>query len=204
MFTTQMRVVEPGWIVPLLIASLGLFVLDSAISLGIRTLLAPPSSTTIHYLFGALSLRDQVINSLVINPLIGLLNLAVAVYVVGALTSAERGSLNVRALQVLRPYLLAQTVISIINIVIGEPSFALGLTTLGQNPLVGLVIAVINLAIGLYALVASLNALAAGSGRSRLLIFGVVILAGSAIFLVAWVGLGALLALVGIHIPIAI
>ena len=99
---------------------------------------------------------------------------------------------------------LSAEISSIINIVIGEPVFALGLTTLGQNPLVGIVIAVINLAIGLYALVASLNALAAGSGRSRLLIFGVVILAGSAIFLVAWFGLGALLALVGIHIPIAI
>ncbi len=93
-------------------------------------------------------------------------------------------------------------VISGVNIVIGEPVFALGLTALGQNPLVGLVIAVINLAIGIYSLVASLNALAAGSGRGRLLIFGVVILAGSAVFLVAWVGLGALLALVGIHLPI--
>jgi len=204
MFATQMRIIEPGWIAPMLIASIGLFVLDSVISLGIRTLLITPHATSIRYLFGTPSLRDQVINALVINPLLGVLNLAVTVYMVGALTPAERGSLNERAFQVMRPYLLAQIVISIINIVIGEPAFALGLTTLGQNPLVGIVVAVINLAIGLYAIVASLNALAAGSGRSRLLIFGIYVLVFIVSALVVWFGIGALLALVGIHIPIAV
>jgi hypothetical protein len=204
MFATWMRVIKPGWIVPLLITSIGLLLLDSAISLGIRTLLTTPHSTSIRYLFGTPSLRDQVINSLVLNPLIGLLNLAVAVYVVGALTPAERGSLNERAFQVVRPYLLAQIVISIINIVIGEPVFALGLTTLGQNPLVDLVIAVINLAIGLYSLVASLNALAAGSGRSRLLIFGILVVIDTVSFLVVWFALGALLSVVGVHLPVPI
>ena len=101
-----------------------------------------------------------------------------------------------------RPYLLSQMMISSVNIVIGELFFALGLTAVGENPLVNLLITVVNLAIGVYGLIASLNALAAGSGRSRLLIFGVVILAGSAIFLVAWVGLGALFSVLGIHLPI--
>src|SRR6185312_6325902 len=97
MFATQMRIIEPGWIAPMLIASIGLFVLDSVISLGIRTLLITPHATSIRYLFGTPSLRDQVINALVINPLLGVLNLAVTVYMVGALTPAERGSLNERA-----------------------------------------------------------------------------------------------------------
>lgn len=202
MFATWMRIIEPAWIAPLVVTVVGLGFIDSAISLGIRALLASPSSTAIHYLFGAPSMQDQVVNWLVVNPLLGLLNLAVAIYLVAALIPAQQGSFNERALQVARPYLLSQMVISGVNIVIGEPLFALGLTAVGENPLVGFVIAVINLAIGVYGLIASLNALAAGSGRGRLLIFGVVILAGSAIFLVAWVGLGALLSVVGIHLPI--
>lgn len=201
-YATWMRVVEPGWIAPLVVAVIGLGFVDSAISLGIRALLAPPSSTTIHYLFGEPSMRDQVVSWLLVNPLLGLLNLAVAIYLIAALIPAQQGSLNERALQVARPYLLSQMVISGVNIVIGEPLFALGLTAVGANPLANLLITVVNLAIGVYGLIASLNALAAGSGRRRLLIFGVVILAGSVIFLVAWVALGALLSVVGVHLPI--
>ena len=70
-----MQVIEPGWIVPLVVAVIGLGFIDSAISLGIRAFLPPPSSTTIHYLFGVPSTQDQVVNWLVVDPLLGLLNL---------------------------------------------------------------------------------------------------------------------------------
>jgi hypothetical protein len=205
-YATWMRIVEPAWIAPLVGVAAGLFLLDSAISLGIRTLLtAPgPSTATLHYRFGAPSPLDQVINSLVINPLLGILNLAVTIYIVAALMPAERGSLKERAFQVARPFLLAQLVVTTINIVIGEPIFALGLTTVGKNPLVGLMIILLNLAIGLYALVAALNALAAGSDRSRWLLFGIMILVGIASILVGWYGLGALFYQFGIHLPVAL
>lgn len=203
-YATWMRVVEPGWIVPLVITAVGLGLLDSAISLSIRTLLTAPGASSTHYLFGAPSLRDWIVNALVANPVLGLLSLAVTVYVVALLTPAERGSLKERAIHVARPYLLAQIVVSFANIVIGEPAFALGLTPLGQDSLLGFVVIVLNLAIGLYSLIASLNALAAGSGRSRLLIFCVVGLVEAAAFLIVWLGLGALFSLVGIHLPIPI
>lgn len=203
-YATWMRVVEPGWIVPLVVAALGLGMLDSAINVGIRTLLTTPGSSTLHYLFGAPSLRDWVINALVANPVLGLVSLAVTVYIVALLVPAGRGSLNERAFQVARPYLLAQLVISGINIVLGEPAFALGLTTLGQDSLVGFVVILLNLAVGLYSVIASLNALAAGSGRSRLLIICVVVLVGAAAFLVVWLGLGALFSLIGVHLPIPV
>lgn len=203
-YARWMRVVEPGWVLPLVITAVCLGLLDSIISLGIRTLLTTPGSTSPQYLFGAPSPLSWVINSLVVNPVLGLLSLAVTVYVVAALMSAERGSLNERAFQVARPYLLAQIVITVINIVIGEPAFALGLTGIGQDSLVGFVVIVLNLAVGLYTLIATLNALAAGSGRSRLLIFGVLIPAGFISFLAVWLGLGALLSLIGIHLPIPV
>ena len=203
-YATWMRVVEPGWIVPLVITAVCLGMLDSVISVCVRTLLTTPGSGSPHYLFGAPSLRDWIVNGLVANPALGLLSLAVTVYAVALLTPAERGSLNGRAFQVARPYLLAQIVVSGINIVIGEPAFALGLTPLGQDSLLGLVVIALNLAVGLYALIASLNALAAGSGRGRLLIFCVVGLVAAAAFLIVWIGLGALFSLVGIHLPIPI
>ena len=166
-YANWMRVVEPGWIVPLVITSIGLGLLDSAISLGIRTLLTTPGSASIHYLFGAPSLRDRVINSLVVNPTAGVAKSCGHGLRGRALMSAERGSLNERAFQVARPYLLAQIVISGINIVIGEPVVRTGVDDSWPGFTGGfVVIAVINLAIGLYALIASLNALAAGSGRS--------------------------------------
>ena len=201
-YATWMQVIEPGWIRALVVIAVCLSLLDSAISLGIRTAMPAPGSSSIRYLFGVPSPQDWVINALVINPMLGLLNLAVAVYVVAALIPAERGSLNQRAIQVARPYLLAQIVISAINIALGEPAFALGLSSVGQNPLVGFVITLINLAIGVYGLVAWLNALSAGSGRGRLLIFSVLVLVGAVSFLAVWIGLGALLSLVGIHLPV--
>lgn len=205
-YTTWMRIVEPAWIVPLVGAAAGLFLLDSAISLGIRTLLKArgPATATLHYRFGAPSSLDLVINSLVITPLISILQLAATIYLVAALMPAERGSLNERAFQVARPFLLAQLVVTTINIVIGEPIFALGLTAVGKNPLVGLVIMALNLAIALYALVASLNALAAGSDKSRWLLFGIMALISIVGALVGWYGLGALLYQFGIHLPVAL
>lgn len=201
-YATWMQVIEPGWLLPMVVVAVCLQLLDSAVNLGIRATLAPRDSSSLHYLFGAPSLRDWGINALLINPVVALLNLVVAVYVVAMLIPAERGSLNQRAFQVARPYLLASIAISTINMVFGEPTFALGLTNVGQTPLVEFVITGINLAIGIYGLIASLNALNAGSGRSRLLIFVILVLVGGVTFLAAWIGLGALLSLVGIHLPI--
>lgn len=203
-YATWMRIVEPAWIAPLVGAAVGLFLLDNAISLGIRTLLTAPGPATLHYRFGAPSSLDLVISSLVITPLIGILQLAATIYLVAALMPAERGRLNERAFQVARPFLLAQLVVTTINIVIGEPIFALGLTAVGKNPLVGLMIIALNLAIGLYALVAALNALAAGSDKSRWLLFGILALIGIVGILVGWYGLGALFYQFGLHLPVVL
>lgn len=201
-FATWMRVVEPSWILPLLVTLAVLDALNAAISTALQVAITPPGSTALHYRFGAPSLLDRIIYGLVFPPLADLMSFALIVLLIAALMPSEQGSLNERAIQVARPYLLAQLLTGLINLIIGQPAFALGRTALGQIALVDIALSVLNLATGIYFLIADLNALAAGSGKSRLLIFSISMLAGVAIVLIGWYGLGMLLYQFGIHLPI--
>ena len=199
-----MRVVEPGWIVPLLLLTVGLDMLNGVIGLVARSLLKMPGAHPIHYLFGAPSLLDQLIYALVIFPLLDLIVLALTVFLVAVLMPRNQGSLQARARRVLRPYLLALIINGIISALFFQPLSVFGETGLGQNPLVSLMFSCIQLPIYIYLFAVILNALAAGSGRSRWLLFGIYVLAFIIGALVVWNGLGALLALVGIHIPVTL
>lgn len=203
-YTTWMPVVKSVWILPLLLLLVGLNILDGVITSVIRTLLITPGTHDIPYRFGTPSFIDQLIYALVISPLIGVISLAVVIFLGAALMPAEKGSLKDRAFQLARPYLLALVVVSLITLLISDPLFVLGLTALGQNPLIGIVVSLANLATAIYFLIATLNALAAGSGRSRWLLFGVSVLAGIVSVAIGWYGLGILLYRFGIHLPVVL
>ncbi|HEU4783341.1 MAG TPA: hypothetical protein VFS83_08390, partial [Ktedonobacterales bacterium] len=59
-----MRVVEPGWIVPLLGVTLVIGMLNGVISAFVETYLRAPASHTVYYRFGAPSLADRIFYAL--------------------------------------------------------------------------------------------------------------------------------------------
>lgn len=91
---------------------------------------------------------------------------------------------------------------ALISLVINEPVTALQISGAGQIPLVAILASVVSLATRIYSLVVELNALATGSGVSRWALIIVYVLAAIVGGIVVVFGLGALLSLVGIHLPL--
>ncbi|HEX5156679.1 MAG TPA: hypothetical protein VFW17_05640 [Ktedonobacterales bacterium] len=201
-YATWMRVVEPGWIVPLLGVTLVIGMLNGMMSAVEETFLRAPASHRVYYRFGAPSFADHMIYSLFISPLFGVIEFALLMLFIAALMPAERGSLKERAIQVARPYLLAEIVTGLIFLLIFQPITVLGRTPVGENPLVGLVSSLVTLPILVYIIVAELNALAAGSGKNRWLLFGVWLLGGSIVAFIVPYGMGVLLYPFGIHVAV--
>ena len=203
-YATWMRIIEPAWILPLLVTLVVLDTLNAAVNTALQVSITAPGATALHYRFGVPSLLDRVIYGLIIAPLVDLMSFALIVLLIAGLMPSEQGSLKERAIQVARPYLLAQLLVGLINLVINQPASALRRTTFGQIGLVDFALSVLDLAVGIYLLITTLNALAAGSGKSRLLIFGVSAVAVVVIVLIGWYGLGMLLYQFGIHLPIVL
>lgn len=205
-FATWMRVVEPAWIPRLLVALVALDVLSGIVGLAIGQLIAPPDPSPPTYLFGAPSLADRFIYALVIFPLTDLLIVALVVLGAAILKPAgqERVSVKERARQILRPYLLGAIIAALATLLIGEPLLALQYSPLGQGLLAPVLAVVGPAAIFVYSVIVLLNALAAGSGVSRWLLIVVLILGGIIGGAIGLFALGALLALVGIHIPLGL
>lgn len=204
-YATWMRVIKPAWILPLLAVLVLLDIFNTAIATAIEIETMAPGASAIHYRFGAPSPFDWVIYILVISPLVGLLSFALPVFLIAALIPAEQGSLKERAIQVARPYLLTQFVVTCISLFMSQPEFALRRTAFGQSALVNFVLTVVlDLAIAIYVLVATVNALAAGSNKNRLLIFGIATLTSSISLLIGLYGVGVLLFRFGIHLPVGI
>jgi hypothetical protein len=201
-YATWMRVVEPGWILPMLGMNLAFGVLNGVIEALVDKYLRAPATHTVYYRFGVPSFADRIIYALAIAPLFGLIVFVSLIFLIASLMSAERGTLKERAFQVARPYLLAEIIIGLVLLFINQPITILGLTPVGQNPLVILITLPINLAILIYYLASLLNALAAGSDRSRWLLFGVWLLISLITVFVVPYGAGALLYHVGIHVAV--
>lgn len=91
---------------------------------------------------------------------------------------------------------------ALISLVINEPVTALQISGAGQIPLVAILASVVSLATLIYSLVVDLNALDTGSGVSRWALIIVYVLAAIVGGIVVVFGLGALLSLVGIHLPL--
>lgn len=91
---------------------------------------------------------------------------------------------------------------ALISLVINEPVTALQISGAGQIPFVAILASVVSLATLIYSLVVELNALATGSGVSRWALLIVYVLAAIVGGIVVVFGLGALLSLVGIHLPL--
>jgi len=197
-----MRVVEPGWILPLLGVTLVIGMLNGIITAIIEAFLQKPVSHPIYYRFGAPSFADRMIYALFVSPLFGLCEFALLMLFVAALMPAERGSLKERAIQVARPYLLAMLINGLITLLVFQPITVIQRTPVGQIPLMFLVTESIILATFIYYLVALLHALAAGSGRSRWLLFGVWLLAVLITAFVVPYSMGALLYPFGIHVAV--
>ncbi len=201
-YACWMRVVEPGWIVPLLGVTLVISMLNGVISAFVQTYLRAPASHTVYYRFGAPSFADRIIYALFIGPRFALFEFALLILFVAALVPAERGSPKARAIQVARPYLLAEIVNGFISLLINQPATVIQQTPLGKNPLVFFVTECIILATLIYYLVSLLNALAAGSGRSRWLLFGAWLLAALITVFVVPYAMGTLLYPFGIHVAV--
>ena len=200
-YATWVQVIEPGWLLPMLALTVGIHIFNGIISMVVRTFLIAPT-TSARYLFGAPSPLDFLFYAIFITPLFYLMSFALLMFLVARLMPAELGTVQQRAIHLARPYLLEELVSGFIALLISQPISILQKTSLVQNPLVGTVVEMMYLAVALYFFIATLNALAAGSGRSRWLLFAIWLL--SAVFVMAfvWYGLGALLSLVGIHLPI--
>jgi hypothetical protein len=197
-----MRVVEPQWIVPLLGVTLVIGMLNGVIGAFVGTITQAPASHAVYYRFGAPSLADHLIYALFISPRFELFEFALLMLFVAALMPAERGSLKERAIQVAPPYLLAVLINGLISLLISQPITAIQRTSVGHNPLVFFVTESIVLATLIYYYVVILNALAAGSGRSRWLLFGVWLLAVLITAFVVPYSMGALLYPFGIHVAV--
>ena len=202
-YATWMQVVEPEWILPMLALAGGLYILNGVISLLIGAFLMTPNATSARYQFGPPSPPDFLIFYIVISPLLYLTSFALLMFLVARLMPAERGTLQQRVIQVARAYLLEEIVTSLITLLVNQPVSILRNTGLGHNPLVNAVAGAIEVATAIYFFIAVLNALAAGSGRSRWLLFAIWILSALAPGALIWYGLGALLSLVGIHLPVS-
>ena len=203
-FATRMRVIEPAWIPRLLVVVVALDMLSGLAGLVVSAFIATPSASPADYLFGVPSLMDRFIYALIVVPLTDVLALALIVFGAALLKPAgqEQVSVRARAREVLRPYLLAEGVVASVLLLIGQPVAALQVTGIGQSPLAFLLTGAASLAILIYTVVALLNALAAGSGVSRWLLIVVLVLGVAVAGAIGWFGLGALLALVGIHLPL--
>jgi hypothetical protein len=97
-FATWMRVIEPPWILPLLVTLVVLDTLNDSISAAIQASIMTSGATTLHYRFGVPSLLDRVIYGLVIPPLVDLMSFALIVLLIAALMPSEQGSLKERAI----------------------------------------------------------------------------------------------------------
>lgn len=205
-FATWMRVVEPAWIPRLALALVALDMLSGLAGMAISQFIAPPASTPPIYLFGAPSLADRFIYALVIFPLTDLLIVALVVLGAAILKPAgqEQVSVRERARQILRPYLFGAIIAALATLLIGDPLLALQYSPLGQGLLAPILAVIGPAAIFVYSVIVLLNALAAGSGVSRWLLIVVLILGGIIGGAIGLFGLGALPALVGIHIPVGL
>lgn len=205
-FATWMRVVEPAWIPRLLVALVALDMLSGLAGLAIGQLIALPDPSPPTYLFGVPSLAGRFIYALIVFPLFDLLVLALIVFGAAILKPAgqERVSVRERARQILRPYLLGAIIAALATLLIGDPLLALQYSPLGQGLLAPVLAVVGPAAILVYSIIVLLNALAAGSGVSRWLLIVVMILGACLGGAAGLFGLGALLALMGIHIPLGL
>lgn len=205
-FATWTRVVEPAWIPRLFLALVAFDMLSGLAGLAISQFIAPPDPSPPLYRFGVPSLADRLIYALIVFPLFDLLVLALVVFGSAVLKPAEQEQVSVRerARRILRPYLLGAIIAALVSLLIGDPLLALQYSPLGQGLLAPILVLIAPGAILIYSVVVLLNALAAGSGVSRWLLIVVMILGGIIGGVIGLFGLGALLALVGIHLPLGL
>lgn len=203
-FAARMQTIEPGWIVPMMMVSIGLDALNATIGSIVQMHVEAHASHHIFFRFGAPTLLDRLIYSLITYPLTELLSLVIIVYVTAALMPVAQGSLQQRAFQIARLYLLAFILNGILYFVLGVIENPLRLTGLDVNPFVYGVTSLIEVTLSIYMLVAFLNALAAGSGKSRWLLFGILALSQVVGFIVDWYVLGFILFRIGIHLPVSL
>lgn len=204
-FATWARIVEPAWTPRLVLALVALDMLSGLAGMAISQFIAPPDPTP-SALFGVPSPADRFIYALIVFPLTDLL--IVALVVLGAATlkpaGQEQVSIRERAQGILRPYLLGAILAALVTLLIGDPLLALQYSPLGQGLLAPILAVIGPAAIFVYSVIVLLNALAAGSGVSRWLLIVVLILGGIIGGAIGLFALGALLALVGIHIPLGL
>ena len=205
-FATWARVVEPAWIPRLLLALVALDMLSGLAGLAISQLIAPPDPFPPTYRFGVPALADRFIYALIVFPLFDLLVLALIVLGAAVLkpTGQEQVSVRERAQRILPPYLLGAIIAALVTLLIGDPLLALQYSPLGQGLLAPILAVIGPAAIFVYSVIVLLNALAAGSGVSRWLLIVVLILGGIIGGATGLFGLGALLTLVDIHIPLGL
>jgi hypothetical protein len=201
-FARWMVIVEPTWVAPLLAVVVALDMLSGIMATLANPFIQRSVSQTAYYRFGLPMATDRLLYALVFFPLIELIEFALLMFAVGALLPVEQGTLKKRAFQVARPYLLALIINGVVTLLLLQPLDALGRIGLGQESPLGLIPICLSLPVAIYLIPVYLNALAAGSGRSRWLLVGVASLAYLATYLFVWYGLGVILYRFGIHMAV--
>jgi hypothetical protein len=200
-----MSAIEPEWVLPLLVVLYTLVALNTCVTSILPYIFGAGNVHSVAYIFGPPTLLGRFIYAFVLTPCAVMVELGIVVYIVAIFTSPTRAARRELASVVLRPYLLALLTIGIITFSVHLLTFCLRAVGLAQYAPVALVGSFLDLALTVYAYVASVNALAAVSRRSRWLLFAIVLLGIVEGDLLGWLLLGAVLAIFGIHaLPLTI
>jgi hypothetical protein len=198
-FETLAAVADRRWVVASLLVSLALLYLARALLwLVARAGLSASSSAATAR--PVQSPGEAAVFQFVLIPATFVVGVLATVYLVARVAPAARGVVGVRFQQVLRPYALAQvpsTCALLINTLL--PTSNASLSGPGQTAL-GCFYVVVEVAAVSYIIVLTVNALAAGSGRSRWAVFLLSLLAGVLALLVTLVGPALLARPFGVHL----
>jgi hypothetical protein len=197
-FETLSAIADSRWVAASLLVSLALIYLSSALLwLAERAGLPVPSSSTTR---PVQSPGEAAVYQLLLTPATFVFGVLVTAYVVARFAPAARGSIDVRFQQVLRPYALAlapsQCATLIIMLI---PTSNASLTDTGHIAL-GCLNILVLLAASSYGVVVIVNALSAGSGRSRWVVFILSLLAIVPTLLVTQVVPAVLARPFGVHL----
>lgn len=171
-FAEWMRIVQPERIRLYALLLYGLIVLNALVSAGARVV----ELNGTHPVNFVSVLPGVLIIAIFLGPFSVLLSIAVTISIVAALMPATYGTLNNRSYLLLRPYLLAQLALVSVEVLLNLLTIPLQLRVVTQHLSVNTWQPLVDLAVIVYGLILSTNALAAVSTRSRWLLFVVVVL----------------------------
>lgn len=143
----------------------------------LRYVLVPSASSATGYLFGVPSTEERIFYALTAVPVTQVAVMLAVPYAVALVMPPTHGAIGARFEQVLRPWALAQVISGAASLVLGVAGVGLDVANHSPPSLASCASLLVILGAGVYSLAAEVNALSAGSGRGRWMVFGLALLA---------------------------